>query len=84
MATPYHSYGAVVPQPSQGPLPRQAEQPTYVGDVPPDDVDERSAPGQAPSAPPAPNLSDLGQIGGYESVNYTNSRWKEGVYYGKV
>ena len=80
MTTPYHSYGAVAPQPSQGPAP--VTQPTYVGDVPPEDVDEQSAPGRAPSAPPAPNLSDLGQIGGYERVNYTNSGWEEILHYG--
>lgn len=73
MATPYYQYGAVGPQQSQGPPPTQ---PTYEGDVPPEDVDEKSAPGRAPSAPPAPNITDLGQIGGYESVNYTNSEWE--------
>lgn len=73
MATPNYQYGAVGPQQSQGPPPTQ---PTYEGDVPPEDVDEKSAPGRAPSAPPAPHITDLGQIGGYESVNYTNSEWE--------
>ena len=74
MTTPYHSYEAVPPQPAtQGPPPNQVTQPTYTGDVPPEDVDENSAPTRAPSAPAAPNFSDLGQIGGYEGVNYTES-----------
>ena len=74
METPYQTYGAAPPQPgTQGPPPTQVTQPTYTGDVPPEDVDEKSAPGRAPSAPAAPNFSDLGRIGGYEGVNYTES-----------
>ena len=49
MAMPYQAYGAVPPQLGmQGPPLNQVTQPTYTGDVLPEDVDENSAPGRVP------------------------------------
>ena len=63
------NYGAV----GQGPPPQM--EPAYRGNVPVEDVDENSAVRQAPSAPPAPLPSQIGfQIGGYENVQYQESK----------